>query len=100
MGTVALYYILLIIKMYWYTLNHIFNKSCVWNPDFKPLSLQYKLLFLSEFIFEYVRIWVNILAQRLANKTQSWVVFLSPFMKMLGWYLDETMTASTHILSK
>jgi len=83
MDPVALYYILLIIRMSSYILNQLFNKSCFWNPDLKPLSLQYKVLFLSEFIFEYVRIWVNILAQRLVNKTQFWVVFLSPFMKML-----------------
>ena len=83
-GTVVVYHILLIIRMYWYTLNKIFNKSCFWNPDFKPLSLQYDLIFLSEFIFQYVRNWFNILAQRLANKTQFWVVFLSSFIKMLG----------------
>lgn len=96
-GTVVVYYILLITRMYWYTLNQIFNKSCFWN---QAIVITIWTNIFSEFIFEYVRLWVNIWAKRLANKAQFWVVFLSSFIKMLGWYLDENMTTYFHILSK
>jgi hypothetical protein len=83
-GNVALCYILLIFRMWCCTLNQIFNKSYFWNPDFKPVSLQYELIFLIEFNFIYIRPWVHILAYRLANRTQFLVVFLSPSRQMLG----------------
>jgi hypothetical protein len=61
-GNVALCCVLLIIRMWCRTLNQIFNKFYFWNSDFKAVSLQYELIFLTEFSFVYIRAWVRILA--------------------------------------